>query len=430
MGKAALIFVLAASIAVAYGTLSNQETGFFTAKSQANYEENVLAREIAKSGFNTAMAILRQHGDSLQAGVKAVNGELGYLEGEHHGGTYRARAIYLSGHSVEVISNGFFGGEFNADGEYVGGAEFRIDDTFIHELPRSPLHVGSCGALRARIIASESNYCSAVYLQRHIPGAGAASEPELLFASGRNRDGGQLVVPAQVQPGTQMNLFIGVDKSCAQQPADWQTYDYGSHTFNAGNYDHIHYALNVSGGSSLVVSEGIWSMVDQHPANNQRWRIAWEDQHKWNVTNPQHGHYKDPQRSLMGLKMFGYNGAGWPHTDAQGYRTLQRHVTDRPDLSDQVLDVWIENDGCGAAPSEEEGGGEEAGGADGGGDEGGETVSAEACPCPIGGNNTRKVLVMHRPAGNPGNEQAICISESAVPHHMRLHDDYIICRGQ
>lgn len=452
MGKAALLLVLATSIVVTYGLANRIETSQQTARHQAGFEETVIAREIARSGFNVAMGILRQHGDDLQAGVLAVNGPNGYLEGEHQGGIYRVTATYVTGHSVEVVSTGYFGGRFNAMGQYEGGVRFTMDDSYTYRVTTTPLLVKQCSMLDVRFLQSDAGFCSAVYLQRILPDVAPEDQPppEMLFAPGRRRNGAALAgrVEKILSGGTQMNFFIAVSQNCNAYGRpwggnQWETYDVQNHVFDPRNYNHIHYAFEKAALEMNEVEESIWAMVEQHPANNQRWRIAWEDQHIRNWDRP---NSNNPANSLQATKRLGYDGNGWPDRDQWGYRLL-RDYGNRPDFSDQVIDIQMT-----PLPISRCEGGLAAGGEvvddpiddpglevlpppDAGGNLAADQYSLpnfaqQGCPCPGNGPRNHKVLLMHRPPGNPGNEQRICVARPAAMMMLQRFDNYIICEGR
>lgn len=359
MGKAAILFLIATGIVVMYGVAGSHETSNQTARHQVDFEETVIAREIARTGFNMAMGIMRQHGDDLQAGVIAVNGGDGYMQGNSQGGKFRAHARFISGHEVEITSFGYFGGEFLDDGSY-SGTRYSIDDNFRVGLENPPLQVNQCSRLNAQFISSIAGYCSAIYLQRYLPDTPSGEQPipEMVFSSGNNRNGGSASVSYLLQPGTQMNLFLAVDMNCnkgsSPQRHNWQNYDVENHVFNPNHYNHIHYGLEVNTEQvGEQMRESIWALVEQHPQNNQRWRIGWEDQHvtSW-IRQPNDPRYEDPRYSLEGLKRNGYDGNGWPDVDGRGYRTL-RDYGDRPDFSDQVIEVWMEPEPAACGSGEE-----------------------------------------------------------------------------
>jgi hypothetical protein len=327
-----------------------------------------------------------------------------------------------------------------------------MEDNFSYRVTSTPGRVKQCSRLGVRFIASEASYCSAIYIQRYLPDTPPELQPapELLFAPGRNRNGVDLVqanVEKLLVGDTQMNFFIAVSQNCNAYGSgwgsgEWQTYDVSGHVFNASNYDYIHYGLEAAALSAGRTEESIWAMWEQHPLDNQRWRIAWEDQRNTSWDNESS---TAPHLSLQATKSLGYDGNGWPHTDAAGYRLLRKY-TDRPDFNDQVIEVTLDDepeDVC------------IGGGAAGGGEEDPdpdpepqpptwpEPVIEEehisewsepdftqpGCACP--GNNVNrqnhKVLIRHRPPGNPTNVQMICVARPGADAHLRQHDDSVVC---
>lgn len=364
MGKASILLLIATGIVVMYGVTSSQETTKQTARHQVDFEEGVIAREIARTGFNMAMGVMRSFGDDLQAGVVAVNGTEGHMQGNSQGGTFRAVAQRTTGHEVEISSVGCFG-EFLVDGSCSGTA-YTIDDNFQVGLANPPLQVTECSRMNTQFISSIAGYCSAIYLQRYLPDTppGEQPAPEMIFSAGNNRNGGSATVSYLIQPGTQMNLFLAVDKHCnkgtSSHRQNWENYDVENHVFNPAHYDHIHNGLDINMeqvGEELV--ESPWAMLEQHPDNDQRWRIAWEDLNHPQWDNP---NSTDHTQSLQALKRYGYDGNGW-ETDAQGYLLLKdywllpgksdngHHTSYRPDFSDQVIEIWMtpEPESCGTA---------------------------------------------------------------------------------
>jgi hypothetical protein len=446
MGKAILIIVLGAGLFTARGLLSAQQTEHETRKQQGSYEENVLAREIARSGFNVAMGKLRQYGDSLHFGINDINGEQGYMEGEYQGGIYRVRVEPVTGHSVEIVSKGYYGGAFNEHGEYRKsdgrkGATHEMDDTYgkgdEYHLPTPPLQAKTCGDLQVEFLQSEAGYCSAVFLQRKLLGVSDADQPapEMIFAAGHNRTGGNLTVEKKIQSGTQMNFFIGVDKNCSTEPYDWRTYDYEGHTYRESDYDHVHYGLSGEVDDLGRMEESVWGLIEQHPNNNQRWRIAWEDQH---ITNWDRPNSDDPSESLQATKRYGYDGDGWPDEDGWGYREL-RDYGSRPDFSDQVIDVRLTpTTGCDPLalaeteePAPEEPAPEEPAPEEPEPEEEEEAEEEETsswCFCPKHSHQTHKVGIWHQ-LPNQKKGKFNCIAESAVEHHLKNHNDFVVCRG-
>jgi len=419
MGKALLIMVMGAGLYIAIGQVGTQETLIETAADQAAYEEEVLAREIARSGFNMAMAIARSHGSNLQNAIEEIHGEGEAMTGEHQGGTYSVRAWLGDGFSIIIESTGTF-----AD------AEHNMDDSY-----RVPILMDErCSQLDVRFLESATGYCSAVYLQQHPVGAepDEIPPPEMIFSAGHYADNVGVDVDKVIAQGTQMDFFIGVDKDCSTRPSVPSEYDVDSHVYNASDYDHDHHSLNVPFGSPEQMTESIWGFVEQHPENRQKWRIGWEDQHIVAWDNPAS---QDPENSLQALKHFGYDGDGWPITDQFGYRDL-RDYGSRPDFSDQVIELWLtpidpatEPDICRVIVEDPP---------PGGGDPDPDPEpdpdpdpDPAACSCPGNGNQNRKIAIMHRPPGNELNEHVICVSVNGWERgHRDRHNDYVVCEGE
>ena len=158
-----------------------------------------------------------------------------------------------------------------------------------------------------------------------------ALDPVMIFTPGNGRDGSRETFSETLQTGTRLNFFIGVDKNCSEEGVYAATYD-------ASVYDHSHYALNDYEPYVTGTEESIWAMVEQHPTDDQRWRIGWEDQRRTEWDDPDLT--KARSSSLQKTKIEGYDGDGWPTTNAEGYRAL-RDYGSRPDFSDQVVEATL-----------------------------------------------------------------------------------------
>jgi hypothetical protein len=457
MGKALLIIVLGAGLVMARHLYTSLQTEEATTRAQVSFQEETVAREIARSAFNNAMGVIRSYGENVDAGVQAVGGVAGQ-EGDLLGGEFRVRAEALSGHSVRVTATGFYGGGFNAEGEYEGGTVYTMHDTY-----RVPVLIArTWSRLDLEFLTAEAGYCSAVYYQEIIPGLPDDEQPapRLLYAAD-NRDLRTLRLPTNVivAPNTQMNFFIGVDQNCSTRPniprtdtCSWRQY-LANHTFNPGNYDYVRGALDVDPRAMERTEENVWALVEQHPGERQRWRIGWEDlARSWDQPTSD-----DPRVSLQATKRLGYDGLGWRTTDARGYRAL-RDFGNQPDFEDQLIEIRLTPfvtaaevqaercriatilNACGistggmcpsATPTEDSepepapepstppvsGGGTSA------------PPPPTSCPCPGSGPNNRKVAILHRPPGNEANEQTICVAVPGANTHLRQHNDYQICVG-
>ncbi len=470
MGKAALLIAFGASLFIAQGMVSQNETERHTTHAQADFEEGVVAREIARTGFNVAMGILRSHGNDLHGAIKAINkhGAKKYLEGQHQGGTFRVRAELKDGNVVQVISAGYIGGTFKTlngnqkpepgwcrepdpvTGELYTGACHSMWDAssplYEYELPSGDPLVAKmeCGKLETTFIESQAGYCSAIFLERRLPdptneddpNAGDPEPPEMLFLPGRNRDGQTLSVSKYVTGGTQMNFFIGVDQNCSLRPtAPVPVEEFPAFTGSESNpapYDHLHYALMEDVGEFGNMAETPWAFTEMHPdgiSQNgsgqevQRWRIGWEDQHITAWDNPGSS---NPANSLQALKRLGYDGNGWPLADDLGYRDL-RDYGSRPDFSDQVIEVKLleETDLSRCEPPSDP---DPDPTPDPDPDAEPDPEPTPDCACPEKNKNNKKVAVWHK-LPNQKKGKTICIAEPAVQAHLNNHDDHVVCRG-
>ncbi|MEM6327943.1 MAG: hypothetical protein AAF791_12560 [Bacteroidota bacterium] len=349
MGKAILLIVMGAGVLLMMQSYNNQTTERESRKDQNVYEDEVLAREIARSGFNVAMGIAREYPNALDAGARAVDladsTADNVFSGTARGGFYAVRAQPLSGHELRITATGYYGGEWvtEADGSRrYTGAQFTMWDKYRIKV----LEVLQDGLLDVSFLESMAGYCSSVFMDEYR--GDELVETRMIFASGHRRDGVRPPVSFYVTAGTQLNFFIGVDKNCSDKyPTNASTcdarrhiieYEYdASNVGNGGRYDHVHYALDIPTADISKMSESVWGMVEQNPSDRQRWRIGWEDQNRTSWDNPSSN---NPANSFWALKRLGYDGNGWTERDDLGYRKL-RDYGSRPDYSDQVIDISV-----------------------------------------------------------------------------------------
>ena len=481
MGKALLIIVLGAGLALTqqlYTAFVNESA---TGEDQVEYQQSLIAREIANSAFNLGMGVVRSYGDNVQRGSRELNGSLNegrsgtFASGRFAGGRYEVRSEMLTGHSVRVVATGYFGKQVDPQtGEETWAAEHVMHDEY-----RVPVLIARTdGPINVSFLESQAGYCSAVFYQAYTTDMpeGFVPKPVMLFASD-NRDR-RTARPSQqifVEAGTQMNFFIGVDQNCSTRlPASTPECKVRKHaqdyTFNAGDFDYVHSALTVEAGKLDQAEESIWGITEQNPNSRQRWRVAWEDIHEtsWDAVTS-----KDPTKSLQALKSLGYDGTGWNVADTKGYRLL-KDFGSRPDFSDQVIEIEVispqdprfqssqqtereAREACGEptaeiiepepTPSEEpsspeepttpadpgsenpgsEGPGSETG-SEGGTTSGestestGDPMTDYACKC-TKNNTNKKTPILHRPPGNESNEQLLCLPETAIEAHRAQHND-------
>ena len=87
-----------------------------------------------------------------------------------------------------------------------------------------------------------------------------ALEPELVFTSGKNRDGADALYEGELATGTLMNFILAVDKNCDLSGKDVPITD--------SKYDYLHPALLVETGSLTDMQEGKYAMLEKHPSKD------------------------------------------------------------------------------------------------------------------------------------------------------------------
>ncbi len=345
MGKAALLFVLASSIGGATLLYTTQEADVQASAHQGEYEADVIAREIARTAFNTASADIHRYGTDIDQAIRAFGPEVSDCAtgknkcarrtGQMMGGTYVAEASYDGGNGVDVYVRGEF--------RYVTDRDTVVADHEINESQSvSVLRVSSGGFLRIQFIDSMAGYCSAIFLQRTLPGVAPEEQPlpEMVYAPGNGRNGQRNIgTEVYLEPGTQMNFAIGVSTNCSA-PSRYPNLVWdksrktnkgglsgqalldalAAYDYRASDWNWTHWALDASTVSFSDPREGPWAMVETDPNNDQRWRIAFEDIHNWNLP-PEHPDYHNPNKSLWATKEYGYDWTGSYKTkgnDGQG----------------------------------------------------------------------------------------------------------------
>ena len=415
MGKVSLLLVAAFGVAGATIFFTSNEADVHASAAQGTYEADVIAREIARSAYNAGVADVNRHGlDVDQAlltfGDLVVSAEVPDDEkcandkpvcarrtGDMLDGTYVVEASVAGGNGVEIHAAGTFG--YQA-GHRAVSKTHRINESISQDVLKvDPLATGQCGKLKIDFVDSRAGYCSAVLLQRTVNGV--VGDPEMVFAPGKNRNGARnRGYEVMLVPGTQMNFAIGVENTsskgwtcdgttsrgalpAALRPGAWEplvdassaSYDPGAlagllagYEYDPNHYDWVHWALDGSALLNGEPKEAPWGMVEVDPDNPQRWRVAFEDQPKWNLA-PGHRDYNNPNKSLWATKRFGYdtngNGKGNGWKDKQAIRMVENgdtysvsyasgrdgfhdldDMSSPADFSDQVIFVEVVGEAC------------------------------------------------------------------------------------
>ena len=356
MGNGLLIIVFGAVLAATVLSFQQKQTALATTERQTEYEEEVLAREIARSAYSIAKKLVQSAGDDLSLAISNVNGVLsngapdhkGELTGIYQGGNYAAQAFTVDGQNVKIRATGWFG-----DAEHIINENYYV----------GMLTVKDSSKVTIEFLESMAGYCSAVFLQRFVPNNGGKPTmtgnfgndelkgyalgkmiltddekywilpPEMILNSGHYREGDELRVTPDgivLSPGTRTNFFIGVDKDCSEEGVWEEQYD-------ESRYDWIHNALEEDTENLEDLQEGPYAMIEAHATDAQKWRIAFEDLRSFSVK--QHEDIKAyGYGGSWDADLQTYGGSGWMEKDAMGYRKL-RDFGNKPDFSDQVIQV-------------------------------------------------------------------------------------------
>ena len=413
MGKVSLLLVAAFGVAGATIFFTSKEADVKASGTQGAYEADVIAREIARSAYNAGVADVNRHGTDLDQAIldfgeivvsatvpadrKCANDKpiCARRTGQMLDGTYLVEASIDGGNGIEIFSAGTFG--YQA-GETAVSKTHKINESHsVGVLQVDPaLPAGQCGQLKIQFVDSMAGYCSAIFLQRTV--GGVADSLEMVYAPGKDRNGDRNVgYEVALKPGTQMNFAIGVDNNhnChkpgqgrpASRPALRMNdakgllatggpaalaHEMERYVYRESDWAWTHWALDGAALLSGEPKEAPWAMVEVDRANAQRWRIAFEDQHKWNLA-PSAAGYDDPNKSLWATKRFGYDvtgdgkGDGWKDnqrfalvpngtaaytvsylTGQDGFHDL-RDTGSPADFSDQVIMVEVVPGPCAGA---------------------------------------------------------------------------------
>ncbi len=366
MGKGIFFFIAAAVVGGSMMMLQSQQTAVKTDARQSEQQEKVLAREIARSAYNTASTLAREmetNGEKLEEIGEALGTEDNPVTGEYQGGTYESWATLIRGATYRVGARGFFGGSvYTINGSRLIGGTLKADGSICPT---------DC-VLKARFLESQAGYCSAVYLERTLPDTDEEDqpEPEMLFPPGKSSGAGErdtsTVYTTRIAPGTQMNFLLAVDQNCSHHGDTNVKHD--DPTFN-----HVRPALVEDTKDLDKLNEGLWAMTELKPnVDNEEdwkqniWRVAFED--RPGEYDGSTGKVRFTREKLLDIKTNGYpvysdgtinlsandntwngetyGGTGvddwprWTYGPQKGYLDMEDYG-DIPDFSDQVFEVEL-----------------------------------------------------------------------------------------
>lgn len=317
-------------------------TNIETTGRQTERQEEILAREIARSGLSMTVARMREdersHPDStttMQLRVDRVNGAAGMITAEYRGGHYEATVERVSVNAFAAESHGYYG-----DAHAV--VRVGYDSPASGVVPKEVLEVKEPSTLEIEFIKSIAGYCSAIFLQRYVPTEGGeyqALDPDMLFAAGNNRNGDNMEFKSiELQPGERLNFILGVDQNCNLRD-----------NFNVRSddtrFNYLRNALEDGVEELDEMREGKHAIVERSEYNTSQYRIAFEDLEGFTDAQiadiKKNGYGNQNWRNINGKMTYG--GTGWnvdTDTAPHNYRDLVDYGN-QPDFSDQVITVTL-----------------------------------------------------------------------------------------
>jgi hypothetical protein len=334
MGKGALILAMAGLVTTSVLLFNTEQTSMSTNQRQAERDEEVLAREIARSGYNAirSKAVQKQNEGiySVDHLVQEVNGGANSkVTGTYKAGTYEAWIEKVSAEAYMVHAVGHYGeAEHTMAGPKTEASGFTTQPT---------LTVITESTLMVTFLESMAGYCSAIYLQRIPPrGSGLATpNPELIFTPGNNRDNAFAEYNTVLQPGWRMNFKLAVDADMNCERRNQNV------SINNSTFDYRRDALMAGVDELDEMQEGKYAIIQQNPNEAGVWRIAFEDlvfSDAQLADIKKYGYGDGSWRRRNGR--YTYGGNGWGDLNASGYYELEDYGN-MPDFSDQVIEVRL-----------------------------------------------------------------------------------------
>ena len=393
MGKAAILLMISALISGSMILYNSEQLNFATMEDQAERQEQIVAREIARTGFNTMVTRAQETEASLKSFnpntplteiIREVNGgENSTFVQETEGGHFSAHLERTGLEAYRINATGFFGdASHQVSGTYLMGSimevpEEETDDTFY-----------------AGIVNEPADKCTAVFVQRFLPindrGHGTQDDgvnplnpsvdcelgeegctyepkkymrlpPEQLFeaADRYSRSSSRANIYTTLPPMTRLGVVIGVDEigsdgtcpvindpsEAAQQFHSLVAVRPGKGGNGGGSTGRGNkgggQASNQQGAVDDVL-ESRHALLQQWPEGDGNvWRIAfemgnWTDEQLEDVKV---NGYPDCLGSTCTFGNGTYGGTGWA-TDSFSYAQLEAR-DGHPSFNDFVLEFWL-----------------------------------------------------------------------------------------
>jgi len=334
MGKYSLIVSLAVLGAISLLAYQGDLTSLDTSERQSRREGNVIARQIARTGYNAVLSKARQEDDSTKTVTQVVS-DVDTLRGQYEGGVYEAWLEKVSSTAFKAVSVG----------------RFEIGDRVLkHEIGRGysdnkmvkAPEVDVPSSLQVDFEQSQAGYCSAVYLKRVLPGTEPADqpEPEMIFSPGNDRNDSTATYDQTIDAGTKLNFILAVDKDCSHEGNESATYP--------DDYDHTQLSFEQDVEDLKTMREAPFGMVEEATFGSaEGWRVSFEDQRVftesqlWDIKENGYPDGSSPDDGDWNSEDETYGGDGW-ETNSDGLQQLEDYGS-IPDFSDQVIQVSLQD---------------------------------------------------------------------------------------
>ncbi|WP_251981217.1 hypothetical protein, partial [Salinibacter ruber] len=320
MGKFSLLLSLSVVGAVTILAFQGNQTSVDTRERQSLRQGKVIARQIARSGYNSVLSEAHE-ADGPDKEVGQVVSAVDTVQGEYEGGTYKAWLKKISSSAYTAVSVS----RFSVADSLV---EYRIGG-YANNTMKAPT-VETPSQLNVTFEQSMAGYCSAVYLKRVKPGTKPKNQPdpEMVFPPGNDRNDAASSYEKTIESGTRLNFILAVDKNCSHEGDESADFP--------GDYDHIQRSFKQDVDKLNTMREAPYGMVEETTiGSSDGWRVSFEDQRVfseaqlWDIK--ENGY---PDNSYWSRSRKTYGGNGW-RTTPDGLRDLDDYG-DIPDFSDQV----------------------------------------------------------------------------------------------
>ncbi|WP_263786609.1 hypothetical protein [Salinibacter grassmerensis] len=308
------------------------QTSADTRERQSFRQGKVIARQIARSGYNSVLSEAHKVDDEDKE-VGQVVSEVDTIQGEYEGGTYKAWLKQISSSAYTAVSVSHFSVADSSVDYRLGG--------YANNTMKAPT-VETPSQLNVTFEQSMAGYCSAVYLKRVKPGTKPKNQPdpEMVFPPGNNRNDASSSYEKTIESGTRLNFILAVDKNCSHEGDESVDFP--------GDYDHVQRSFKQDVDKLNTMREAPYGMVEETTiGSSDGWRVSFEDQRVfseaqlWDIK--ENGY---PDNSYWSRRRKTYGGNGWRMTP-DGLRDLEDYG-DVPDFSDQVFEVALTDPNSGA----------------------------------------------------------------------------------